>query len=70
MRSKEGTPFVHHYSWVRTKEEMLKKVENWGHKHDKNWTSLIEEEFSRPFNGTDFVHGYSYNIVENKFNIK
>lgn len=68
--SKEGTPFIHHYSWVRTKEEMLKKVENWGHKHDKNWTSLIEEEFSRPFNGTDFVHGYEYNIVENKFNIK
>ena len=29
----------------------------------------IEEEFSRDFNGTDFVHGYSYNIVENTFNI-
>ena len=49
---------------------MLKKVLNWGHKNDKNWSDLIEEEFSRPFNGTDFVHGYNYNIVENKFNIK
>jgi hypothetical protein len=65
----DNKPLVHHYSWVRTKEEMLKKVLNWGHKHDKNWIHLIEEEFNRPFNGTDFVHGYEYNIVENKFNI-
>lgn len=64
-----GKPMVHHYSWVRTKEEMLKKVYNWGHKNDTNWLELVEEEFSRPFSGTDFVHGYEYNIVENKFNI-
>jgi hypothetical protein len=67
--SKKGEPLVHHYSWVRTKEEMLKKVKNWGHKYDKNWNELIEEEFSRPFDGKDFVHGYSYNTVENKFNV-
>jgi hypothetical protein len=67
--SKDNKPFIHHYSWYRTKEEMLKKVENWGHKNDTNWTALVEEEFSRPFNGTDFVHGYQYNIVENKFNL-
>ena len=66
----DNEPLIHHYSWVRTKEEMLKKVLNWGHKNDKNWSDLIEEEFSRPFNGTDFVHGYNYNIIENKFNIK
>jgi hypothetical protein len=62
-------PFVHHFSWVRTKEEMLKKVKSWGHNKDKNWVSLVEEEFSREFNGTDFIHGYEYNIVENKFNV-
>jgi len=67
--SNDNKPMVHHYSWVRTKDEMLKKVQNWGHKNDKSWSSLIDEEFSRSFNGTDFVHGYSYNIVENKFNI-
>jgi hypothetical protein len=67
--SKDNKPFIHHYSWYRTKEEMLQKVENWGHKNDTNWTDLVEAEFSRPFNGTDFVHGYQYNIVENKFNI-
>jgi hypothetical protein len=61
--------FIHHYSWVRTKEEMIKKVSNWGHNKDRDWISLIEQEFSHTFNGTDFVHGYQYNIVENKFNL-
>lgn len=61
--------FIHHYSWVRTKEEMIKKVSNWGHNKDRDWMSLIEQEFSHTFNGTDFVHGYQYNIVENKFNL-
>lgn len=67
--SKNGTPMVHHYSWVRSKQDMIKKVENWGHRGDKNWLDLVEEEFSRSFNGKDFVHGYSYNVVENKFNL-
>jgi len=64
-----GVPMLHHYSWVRTKDEMLKKVKSWGHAGERDWTKLVEEEFSRPFNGTDFVHGYSYDIVENEFNI-
>ena len=67
--SKYKTPMIHHYSWVRSKEDMIKKVQNWGHKKDKLWVNLVEEEFNREFNGTDFVHGYDYNIVENKFNI-
>ena len=68
--SETELPFVHHFSWVRSKGEMLNKVSNWGHASDrKDWKILVEEEFSRPFNGTDFVHGYSYSIVENKFNI-
>ncbi len=67
--SKEGTPLVHHFSWVRDKQSMLGKVKNWGHRGDKDWCTLVEEEFSRPFNGTDFVHGYKYNIVDNKFNL-
>ena len=64
------SPMVHHYSWVRTKNEMLKKVENWGHAKDKSdWKALVEEEFSREFTGRDFLHGYSYNTVENIFNL-
>lgn len=64
-----NTPFLHHFSWVRSKEEMIDKTESWGHKDDKDWRSLIEEEFSREFNGTDFVHGYEYDIVEPPFDI-
>lgn len=62
-------PMLHHFSWVRTKEEMINKTESWGHKNDKDWRSLIEEEFSRDFNGTDFVHGYEYDIVEPPFKL-
>lgn len=65
----ENLPVMHHFSWVRTKDEMLRKVKNWGHKNDKNWIKLVEEEYSRPFNGTDFVHGYNYEVVENRFNL-
>ena len=57
-------PMIHHYSWVRSKQEMLSKVRTWAHKSDRDWVSLVEEEFSHEFNGTDFVHGYEYDIVE------
>jgi hypothetical protein len=55
-----GKPMIHHYSWVRTKEQLLRKVASWGHCRDRDWLKLVEEEFSRPFNGTDFVHGYEF----------
>ncbi len=69
VKGVEGLPMVHHYSWVRSKQEMLRKVSSWGHSADKNWVELVEEEFSRPFNGTDFIHNYRYDIVPNNFNI-
>ena len=64
-----GKPMVHHFSWVRNRTEMLTKVQNWGHFQDKNWTELVLNEFTHPFNGTDFVHNYEYDWVENIFNI-
>lgn len=42
----KGIPFVHHYSWVRTREECLQKARTWGHRHDENWPQLIDEAFS------------------------
>ena len=65
----DGTPLLHHYSWVRTQDEMLKKVKAWGHKGDRDWNLLVEEEFKSPFKGTDFVHGYTYKIVKPFFDI-
>lgn len=61
---------LHHFSWVRTKDEMLKKVSSWAHKHDRDWTSLVEKEFENPIGSRDFVHGYSYRTCENIFNIE
>ena len=78
IHGNDNMPMMHHFSWYRTKDEMLAKVKNWAHAKEtdhftntngKNWTQLIEEEFSRPFNGKDFMHNYQYDIVENKFNI-
>jgi hypothetical protein len=59
----DGLPMIHHYSWVRTKQQMLKKV-IWGHFWEKNWKELIEEEFSRPFSGKDFSTDSKYKKVE------
>ena len=63
----DGNPMFHHYSWVRTREEMLKKVKSWAHHKDRDWTSLVEKEFERKFNSqtdTCFVHNYKYVEVE------
>jgi hypothetical protein len=64
-----GQPMVHHYSWVRTKAEMLRKVRSWGHRDKKDWVTLVEEEFSRPFNGRCFVHDYRFDVVEDLFRL-
>lgn len=64
VNGSDGYPMFHHYSWVRTQDEMLKKVRAWGHKDDRNWEGLVNEEFTGPFRGIDFVHGYSYKTVK------
>lgn len=65
----DGNPMFHHYSWVRTQEEMLKKVRAWGHKQEPNWVELVKREFQGPFSGQDFIHHYHYRIVEPFFDI-
>jgi hypothetical protein len=56
----DGYPISHHYSLVRTKEEMLKKVKSWGHNNDfkndiywkvqmgfteNNWEERVEKKY-------------------------
>ena len=66
-----GVPIIHHYSWVRTKEEMLRKVTTWGHRNDRSdWVAKVEEEYSRAFNGTDFVNGLEYIMVPDYFGLQ
>ena len=65
--------FIDHYSWIRTKEEWLNKVKNWGHHSDKtNWVDLVEAEFSREFDETktDFLYNANYTKVQPKYNFK
>jgi hypothetical protein len=55
---------IHHYSWVRNKEQMLQKVRTWSHNRDRlNWERQVEEEFSHPVNGTNFMHP-SYTLIK------
>ena len=63
----DGQPLMHHFSWVRTEEEMLKKVRSWSHRQDRNWEELVKREFQSPFKGTDFVHGYRFQTVPAPF---
>ena len=56
-------PMIHHYSWVRSEEEMVKKVSTWGHSHERDWVQLVRDEFAHGFKGVDFVHGYRYKEV-------
>jgi hypothetical protein len=70
VTSCDGKPMFHHFSWVRTKEEMLKKVRSWGHRNDQPWESHVETEFSGPFSGVDFVHKYQYKTVIPPFAIQ
>jgi hypothetical protein len=70
-RGPDGRPIVHHYSWVRTREEMLVKVSVWGHCNDRpDWKTLVEKEFDTPFKGTDFLRGLTYERVPNQFGIE
>lgn len=62
--SHRNIPMIHHYSWVRNKAEMLRKVQSWGHHSDRDWETLVNEEFQSEFRGKDFVHGYTYKEVK------
>lgn len=63
----DGLPMIRHYGGVRPKEEFLKKCASWGHHAERNWEHLIDEEFSHPFSGQDFMRCYQYREVEPHF---
>jgi hypothetical protein len=67
--NKDGIPFVHHYSWVRTHKQMLNKVSSWGHRHE-SFIAKVNEEFAREFNGRDFLKNLNYDVVDNTFKIE
>lgn len=60
VKGTDGSPLVHHYSWVRTREEMDKKFATWRHYWERDWKELLDQEYERPFSGVDFIRQYSY----------
>lgn len=63
-------PLIHHFSWVRSPEQMLFKLKNWGHQTDfANHDGMVAHIF-RDDGVNDIVHGYQYSIVPNKFEIR
>lgn len=68
----DGKPLWHHFSFVRTKENLKKKLSSWGHRDDLLKNVNIDDVVNYVFRDAgvnDFVHGYKYNIVDNKFDI-
>jgi hypothetical protein len=55
VRGLDGKPLVHHYSWVRTEEELKKKIATWGHRHDRDWEALLS---------TDRLYRFQYEQVK------
>lgn len=69
MCTYNGEIFTHHYSWVRSKEEMQKKVQCWGHNTDRDWQSAVNLEFNEPFRGKDIIFGREYDVVRPYVNV-
>ena len=61
----DNKPLFHHYSWVRSKSELQRKVASWGHKADDNWPEKLARLEAEPFTGVgpDPVHGLPYDYV-------
>jgi len=63
-------PLIHHYSWVREKEVLLRKIKSWGHKDQiADPVNYVEAIFKNK-NINDLVHNYKYKYVYNQFLIK
>jgi hypothetical protein len=62
----------HHFSFVRSKECMIRKLTSWAHANDMfknvNAIDFVNHVF-RNDDVNDVVHGYNYNRVENKFGL-
>lgn len=68
----DNIPLWNHYSWVRSKDGIRKKISGWAHANDIFQGVDVEkviEYIYKDNNVNDFVHKYEYNIVPNKFSI-
>lgn len=68
----DGAPMFHHFSWVRTRDGLLKKLKTWAHRDDifkgVDAEALVAHIY-RNDEVNDIVHNYPYNRVANVFGI-
>lgn len=64
-------PMFHHFSWVRTPEDLVRKVRLWSHRDDRDWETAVRAELRRPIEPGhhDVIFGRGYEIVASPFDI-
>lgn len=68
-RGVKGEVMFHHYSWCRSRPGLEHKIKNWGHANDYNNPDEIIKHIFKDDGVNDIIHNYSYEKVENIFNI-
>lgn len=69
------TPMFHHYSWVRTREDLYRKVRTWSHKDDADWAAALDRDLASPVDHRpgatrrDPVHDRQLVVVQPHFDI-
>ncbi len=43
----DGTRMLHHYAYVRSNQQLFRKIDNFAHKGDKDWSSYLKK-FTNP----------------------
>lgn len=69
----DNKPMWHHYSFVRSREALAKKLSSWGHAGElfngKSVNDVVEYVF-KDESPNDIVHGYTYIKVADRFDIQ
>lgn len=60
-------PLVHHYSWVRTKQEALQKGRTWAHRNDADWDALIKDAFQLKNIDRIFGSDHTFKTIESPY---
>lgn len=74
MVDRSAGSMFHHFSWVRSRKDLVKKVTTWGHKGDRPWKQLLEHCWAMMDEmgvtpRVDFVHGYRLVVVDDMFGL-
>ena len=69
VRGMDGRPMWHHFSFVRSRPGLVRKLTSWAHRDDLFAGRSAEELVEQVYNDKDIVHGYDYETVEDRFGL-